>query len=137
MNILIINGPNLNLLGKREPDLYGNQSFEDYFKELKNKYTNLELDYFQSNHEGYILDKLHQDNYDGIVMNPGGLAHTSVILLDAIYSINTPVVEVHITDVLAREPFRQVLLSAQACKLMISGRGLAGYDMAIEALVNG
>ncbi|MFT4753276.1 MAG: 3-dehydroquinate dehydratase-2 [Salibacteraceae bacterium] len=136
MRILIINGPNLNLLGKREPNMYGTQSFEDYLLELKSAFVQVELDYFQSNHEGQLLDKLQEDNYDGVVMNPGGLAHTSVVLLDAIFAIKTPVIEVHISDVLKREPFRHVLLSAQACVKMISGEGLYGYQLAIEAHLN-
>ena len=135
MKILIINGPNLNLLGKREPGIYGNESFESYFEGLKNQFKDIELVYFQSNHEGQLIDKLHEDNFDGIVINPGGLAHTSVVLLDAIYAINTPVIEVHISDVMKRESFRQVLLSAQACVKMISGKGLNGYQLAIEHFI--
>lgn len=132
MKILILNGPNLNLLGKREPEKYGNTSFPEFYEILQTEYSNVEFEFFQSNHEGNILDVLHEDRWDGVVMNPGGLAHTSVVLLDAIYGINTPVIEVHITDVMKRESFRHVLLSSQACIKSISGEGLNGYKMAIE-----
>lgn len=133
MKLLILNGPNLNLLGTRQPEIYGSQSFEAYFQELQSIYGSLELEYYQSNHEGRLIDKLHEDNWDGVIMNPAGLAHTSVVLLDAIYSISTPVIEVHISDVLKRESFRHVLLSSQACIKTITGEGLDGYKMAIDA----
>ncbi len=135
MNILILNGPNLNLLGKREPELYGGSDFESFYEILQQDYSNVNFEYFQSNHEGFLLDKLHEDRWDGIVMNPGGLAHTSIVLLDAIKAIETPVIEVHITDVMKREPYRHVLLSSQACKLTLSGRGLDGYKEAVECFL--
>ncbi len=135
MKLLILNGPNLNLLGKREPELYGISDFESYYSKLEKEFLEVEFEYFQSNHEGSILDKLHEDRWDGIVMNPGGLAHTSVVLLDAIKAIETTVIEVHITDVMKREVFRHVLLSSQACIQTITGKGLAGYHMAVQAFV--
>lgn len=137
MKILILNGPNLNLLGKREPELYGYSNFEAYYKQMRQEYPEIVFEYFQSNHEGYLLDKLQEDRWDGIVMNPGGLAHTSVVLLDAIKSINTPVIEVHITDIMKRESFRHVLLSSQACIQTISGKGLPGYELAVKVFVTG
>lgn len=135
MKLLILNGPNLNLLGKRQPEIYGNQSFDEFLSILRLEYPDIDLEYFQSNHEGRIIDKLHKDNWDGIVMNPGGLAHTSVILLDAIYSISTPVIEVHISNVFKRESFRQVLLSSRACMETISGKGMDGYKLAIDTFI--
>lgn len=135
MKILIVNGPNLNLLGKREPEIYGYLSFEDYLQELKLAFPKIEITYFQSNHEGAILDTLHATSVDGIVINPGGLAHTSVILADAIAAIVTPCIEVHISNVYERESFRKVLLSAVNCKQVITGEGLNGYNLAIEAFL--
>lgn len=137
MNILILNGPNLNLLGKREPELYGGSDFESYYESLQENFSSVNFEYFQSNHEGFILDKLHEDRWDGIVMNPGGLAHTSIILMDAIKAIETPVIEVHITDVMKRESYRHVLLSSQSCILTLSGRGLDGYKEAVESFLKG
>ncbi|MGB0805464.1 MAG: type II 3-dehydroquinate dehydratase [Salibacteraceae bacterium] len=134
--ILILNGPNLNLLGKREPEIYGSKSFEEFLAELKIEFPQVEFTYFQSNHEGLIIDKLHEDCWDGIVMNPGGLAHTSVVLLDAIKGINTLVVEVHISDVSQRESFRKVLLSSQGCVKTISGKGLKGYQEGVSYFLN-
>src|SRR5438445_133746 len=112
MKIIIINGPNLNLLGKREPEVYGSKSFEDYFTVLKEKFTVMELSYFQSNVEGEIINKLHETgfSFDGIIMNAGGYTHTSVAIADAIAAIKTPVVEVHISNVYAREDYRHVSL---------------------------
>lgn len=136
MKVLIINGPNLNLLGIREPNIYGNQSFTEYLEVLKKGFPFAELEYFQSNHEGELIDKLHGADADAIVMNPGGFAHTSVALADAIRAINTPVTEVHISNVHARESFRQKLLTAAGCEGVISGLGLDGYRLAIVGIIS-
>lgn len=139
MKIQIINGPNLNLLGIREPGVYGNKSFEGYFTELKDKYKNIELDYFQSNVEGELINKLHEVgfSYDGIILNGGGYTHTSVAIADAISGINTPVVEVHVSNIYAREEFRHVSLTGKNCKGVLTGFGLDGYRLAIESLLAG
>lgn len=136
--ILIINGPNLNLLGKREPGVYGNQSFVEYFKELKKKYPDADLDYFQSNHEGALIDKIHETgfSYDGIVLNAGAYTHTSVAIADAIRAVTTPVVEVHISNIHKREAFRHHSFLSEACKGCIVGFGLDSYRLAIESFVN-
>ncbi len=136
MKILIINGPNLNLLGKREPEVYGSQTFESYLETLKKGFPFAEIEYFQSNSEGEIIDKLHHAEAQGIVLNPGGLAHTSVVLADAIGSISTPVIEVHISNVFAREPFRHTLLSASKCAGVITGMGMDGYRLAIVKFIS-
>lgn len=137
MNILIINGPNLNLLGSRETEIYGNQSFDAYMDVLKKGFPFADLTYFQSNHEGALIDKLHAaTDFDGIVMNPGGLSHTSVALADAIKSIDTPVVEVHISNVHAREDYRKKLITASGCAGVISGMGLDGYRLAIVNFIS-
>ena len=135
--ILIINGPNLNLLGKREPTVYGNTSFEQYFETLKEKFQGVELHYFQSNHEGALIDKIHEVgfSFDGIVLNAGGYTHTSIALADAISAVTTPVLEVHISNVHAREAFRHHSYIASRCKGSIVGLGLKGYDLAIAFLV--
>ena len=135
--IIIINGPNLNLLGIREPSVYGNRTFEDYLKELHRKYTDIELYYFQSNYEGALIDKLHHIGfeYDGIVLNAGAYTHTSIALLDCIRSLRCPVVEVHISNVHAREEFRHKSMISAACLGVICGFGLAGYKLAIEGLL--
>ena len=132
--ILIINGPNLNLLGKREPEIYGSQSFEDYYKILKKQFPNLSLKYFQSNHEGEILDMLHKIgfSYDGIVLNGGALTHTSIAIGDAIAAISTPVIEVHISNVHAREAFRHHSYFSEHCAGIIVGMGLKGYELALR-----
>lgn len=137
MKIIIINGPNLNLLGKREEDIYGNVSFEDYFLSLKNKFPDVSLEYFQSNIEGEIIDKLHQVgfSYDGIILNAAGYTHTSVSIADAIKSIKTPVVEVHISNILSREAFRNNSLIAPNCKGSIFGFGLKGYELAVNSFL--
>jgi len=139
MKIQIINGPNLNLLGKREPGVYGNRSFEDYFEELKERYKNLELFYFQSNVEGELINKLHEVgfSFDGIILNGGGYTHTSVAIADAIAGIKTPVVEVHVSNIYAREEFRHVSLTGKNCKGVLTGFGLDGYRLAIESLLAG
>lgn len=134
MKIIIINGPNLNLLGKREPEVYGNQSFEDFFDQLRSKYSVIKLTYFQSNHEGELLDKIHEVgfSYDGIILNAGAYTHTSVALADAIKAVETPVLEVHISNVHAREEFRKTSYLAAQCKGSIVGLGLAVYDLGIS-----
>lgn len=137
LKIAIINGPNLNLLGKREVEIYGTQSFEDYFKTLQLKFSNTELIYFQSNVEGELINKLHEIgfNFDGIVINAGAYTHTSIAIADAIAGIKTPVIEVHISNVFAREDFRHVSYLGKHCKGSISGFGLKGYEMAIESFL--
>ena len=136
MKILIINGPNLNLLGKREPEIYGSVSFESYFETLKERFPQHQLDYYQSNHEGCLIDKLQEANgqYDAVVLNPGGYAHTSIALADCIRAIRIPVVEVHISDITKREPYRHHSFTAEACLKWLFGMGLEGYDKAIEYL---
>ncbi|MCP4458002.1 MAG: 3-dehydroquinate dehydratase [Cytophagales bacterium] len=137
MNIIIINGPNLNLLGKRQPEIYGSKSFEEFFEELKQEFPDHELEYFQSNHEGAIIDKLHELGFSkyGIVLNPGGLTHTSVSLGDAVAAINAPVVEVHISNIQSREDFRKVNFVESHCKGHFVGLGLDGYKMGVEFLL--
>lgn len=138
MKILIINGPNLNLLGVREPEIYGNQSFENYFEQLKLRFPTIQLEYFQSNVEGEIINHLHfaMQNHDAVVLNPGGYAHTSVAIRDALSSIKIPVIEVHISNVFAREGFRQIMLTSSASAGCITGFGLKGYELAIVSLIN-
>jgi 3-dehydroquinate dehydratase-2 len=135
MKIIIINGPNLNLLGKREPEIYGSQTFEDFFEELKAKFKNIELSYYQSNSEGKIIDKLHEVgfDYDGIVLNAAAYTHTSVGIGDAVKGINTPVVELHISNVHAREKFRHHSYIASGAKGVLFGFGLKGYELAIQS----
>lgn len=137
MRIIIINGPNLNLLGKRQKDIYGDISFEDYLQTLRDEFPDIELEYFQSNIEGEIIDKLHLVgfSYDGIILNAGGYTHSSVSIADAVSSINTPVVEVHISNILAREEFRHVSLISPNAKGSIFGFGLKGYKLAIQAFL--
>ncbi|MCF2517917.1 type II 3-dehydroquinate dehydratase [Dyadobacter sp. CY351] len=132
--ILILNGPNLNLLGKREPGVYGNQSFEDYFETLKGLFPDTELHYFQSNHEGALIDKIHEVGFtfDGIVINAGGYTHTSIALADALSAVTTPAVEVHISNIHARESFRHHSYLTSRCKGMICGLGLRGYELAVR-----
>jgi 3-dehydroquinate dehydratase II len=134
--ILILNGPNLNLLGKREPTLYGHLDFETYFEDLKAQFSDLSLFYFQSNHEGALIDKIHEVgfSFDGIVINAGGLTHTSVALADALGGVTTPAVEVHISNIHAREAFRHHSYLSPKCKGMICGLGLKGYALALEWL---
>ena len=131
MQLLIVNGPNLNLLGSREPQIYGNVSFENYFEELKSKY-NCELEYFQSNVEGEIINKLQQTNCNGIVINAGGYSHTSVSIRDCIASISISVVEVHISNIAGRESFRHESLLSPVCTGCIFGFGLKGYELAVR-----
>jgi len=138
MKILIINGPNLNLLGKREIDVYGNMDFETFFQQLKASFKGAELFYYQSNVEGELINKLHEVgfSYDGIVLNAGAYTHTSVALHDAIAAIKTPVVEVHISNVYAREEFRHKSLITSKCVGLITGFGMEGYAMALAYLIN-
>ena len=135
MKIIIINGPNLNLLGKREPEIYGSHSFEDYFKELQNKFSALDLYYFQSNIEGEIIDKLHEVGfgYDGIILNAAAYTHTSVGIGDAVKAVSTPVIEVHISNIHAREEFRHQSYIAANAKGIIVGFGLKSYDLAVKS----
>lgn len=134
MKILIINGPNLNLLGTREPHIYGKRSFEEYFETMQQEFPGVILHYFQSNHEGELLDKLHEAGftYQGIIFNPGAFTHTSIALGDAIAAIETPVVEVHISNTFSREEFRHKSRTAPYCVGCIIGLGLKGYDLAVE-----
>lgn len=138
MKIAIINGPNLNLLGKREPEIYGNSTFEAYFEELKSEFEELELTYFQSNHEGEIVDKLHEIgfNFDGIILNAGAYTHTSVAIADAISAINTPVIEVHISNVFKREAFRHKSYLSAVVKGIVTGFGFTSYKLALYSFVN-
>lgn len=137
MKILILNGPNLNLLGKRETDIYGSESFEGFFDVLTRDYPSIQMEYFQSNVEGELINKLHEVGfvYNGIIFNPGAYAHTSVALGDAVAGIETPVIEVHISNVMAREDFRHVSYIAPKAKGTISGFGLDSYRLALHALV--
>lgn len=137
MRIQIINGPNLNLLGKREPEIYGSQSFDAYLKLLKQTYNSLELNYFQSNIEGEIINKIHEVgfDYDGIVLNAGAYTHTSVAIGDAIKAITAPVIEVHISNVYSREEFRRISHISSSCVGVISGFGMHSYSLAIDALI--
>jgi len=137
MKLIIINGPNLNLVGIREKNIYGEKNFNEYFAELLIRFPNVDLEYFQSNIEGEIINKLQQTGftYDGIILNAGGYSHTSVAIADAVRAIPTPVVEVHISNIFAREDFRRSSLLAPACKGMISGFGIDSYRLAIESFL--
>jgi 3-dehydroquinate dehydratase-2 len=132
--ILILNGPNLNLLGKREPEVYGNHSFDGFFQELVIQNANVILSYYQSNVEGELINKLHEVgfDYDGIIFNAGGYTHTSVAIADAVAAITTPVIEVHISNVHAREEYRHQSLMAKNCVGVITGLGIQGYELALE-----
>lgn len=137
MNIIIINGPNLNLLGKREPEIYGASSFEEYFELLKKKFNTLNLHFYQSNIEGELIDKLHEIgfSYDGIILNAGAYTHTSIAIADAIKSITTPVVEVHISNTYSREAFRHQSYIAPNARGIIIGFGLKSYDLALNSFL--
>jgi len=137
MKILILNGPNLNLLGRREPSIYGNLTFEEFLKNLKKKYTNVALQFYQSNVEGELINKLHEVgfSFDGIIFNAGGYTHTSVAIGDAIKGIETPVVEVHISNVHAREKFRHTSYIAPNAKGVIAGFGLQSYELALVSFL--
>ena len=138
MKIQIINGPNINLLGKREPSIYGSQSFEDYLEELKERYPEVAFEYYQSNVEGEMIDKIHEVgfDFDGIVLNAGAYTHTSIALQDAIRAVKSPVIEVHISNVHKREDFRHKSLISCACVGVICGFGLNSYRLAVEALLD-
>jgi len=138
MQIAIINGPNLNLLGKREPDLYGNTDFESFLNHLKSKYTQVDFIYFQSNIEGEIIDKIQEFGfeYDGIILNAAAYTHTSIGIADAIKAIKTPVIEVHISNIWAREPFRHQSFVSPVAKGVIAGFGLMSYELALMSLIN-
>lgn len=137
MKIQIINGPNLNLLGLREPSIYGAEPIEGYIETLREKYSIIEIDYYQSNVEGELINKLHEVgfSYDGIIINAGGYTHTSVAIADAIAAIKTPVVEVHISNIYAREEYRHVSLTGKNCKGVLTGFGLDGYRLALESFL--
>lgn len=137
MKILLINGPNLNLLGIREKNIYGNSSFESYFKTLKDKFPFIDLEYYQSNIEGELINKIHERgfSYDGIVINAGAYTHTSIAIRDAISGVKAPVVEVHISNILTRESFRHESIIGPVCVGSIMGFGLDSYRLAIEALL--
>ncbi len=138
MKLIIINGPNLNLLGKREPGIYGNESFESFLKKLRKQYPGITIEYFQSNIEGELIDAIQKagDLYEGIILNAGGYTHTSVAIGDAVLAIKTPVVEVHISNVYSREAFRQISFIAPGSKGSISGFGLESYRLAVESFRN-
>ena len=137
MKIIIINGPNLNLLGTREKDIYGTETFESYFEKLKELFQVIDLAYYQSNVEGELINKLHAAgfSYDGIILNAGGYTHTSVAIADAVASIKSPVIEVHISNVYSREEYRHISLIAKNCKGVIAGFGLDSYRLAVEAFL--
>lgn len=134
MKLIIINGPNLNLLGIREKKIYGDVSFDSFYKDLLKKFNNIELEYFQSNHEGELIEKIQEIGftYDGIIINAGGFTHTSVALRDAIASVKSPAVEVHISNILSREDFRKKSYLSDVCSGIVSGLGLMGYEAAIK-----
>ena len=136
MKVMIINGPNLNLLGQREQSIYGNLAFEDYLKDLQTQFTNINIEYFQSNVEGELINKLHEIgfSYDYILLNAGGYTHTSVALTDAVSAIETPVIEVHISNIYAREEFRKESLLSPNCKAVICGFGLDSYRATLLTL---
>lgn len=138
MRIQIINGPNLNLLGKREPEIYGKTGFDEYLNSLRNAYPQIQVDYYQSNVEGELINKIQEIgfDYDGIILNAGAYTHYSIAMMDAIKGVNTPVVEVHISNVHQREEFRHHSVIACACKGVICGFGLDSYRLALDALVN-
>ena len=137
MKIIIINGPNLNLLGTREPEVYGSLTFEGYYEDLKKKYSAVELSYFQSNHEGALIDKLQEVgfDYDGVILNAGAYTHTSVALSDCIKAITTPVIEVHISNIHQREEFRKHSWIAGVNSGLITGFGLKGYELALQSFL--
>ena len=138
MKIQIINGPNLNLLGKREPEVYGNKTFDTFYTELKKRFPNVEFSYYQSNVEGEIINKLQETGFsgDGIILNAGAYTHTSIAIHDALASIKTPVVEVHISNIYAREEFRHTSLITSKCAGLLTGFGMEGYALAVQFFIN-
>ncbi len=136
MKVLILNGPNLNLVGKREPEIYGNQSFDEFIPIIRKSFADWEIQYEQTNHEGILIDLLQQaeSRFDAVILNPGGYSHTSVALADAIRSISVPVLEVHLSNIHAREPYRQHSMTASACRGIISGFGLQSYVLALQSV---
>ena len=138
MKLIIINGPNLNLLGIREKEIYGETSFEEYLSTLKSKFKDVELEFFQSNHEGELIEKIQEVgfSYEGIIINAGGFTHTSVALRDAIASVSSPAIEVHISNILNREDFRKKSFLSDVCKGIISGLGLKGYEFAVDYFIS-
>jgi len=138
MKIQIINGPNLNLLGKREPEKYGSETFENYLGKLQTAYPEIDISYYQSNVEGELINKIHETGFtfDGIILNAGGYTHTSVSIADAVAAVKAPVIEVHITNISAREDFRHNSIVGRYCSGSIIGLGLYGYKLAVEALIN-
>jgi 3-dehydroquinate dehydratase II len=137
MRILILNGPNLNMLGKREPEIYGKETLEDINSRLKKRFPAIDFEFFQSNHEGALMDKLQSEVFDGAAFNPGAFTHYSYALYDAIKSVSYPVVEVHISNTAAREEFRRKSVVAPACRGSIIGMGTLGYELAVEYLARG
>ena len=137
MKIAIINGPNLNLLGRRETDIYGNESFESFLVQLKNKFNDVEINYFQSNVEGELINEIQRVgfNHDGIILNPGGYTHTSVAIGDAVAAIKIPVIEVHISNIFGREEFRKISHVSGKAAGVITGLGLAGYELAVSYFI--
>lgn len=138
MKVLVINGPNINLVGRREPSIYGVQSVEKYCQQLKSEYSHIDISYFQSNIEGELIDKIHEVgfSYDGIILNAGAYTHTSIAILDAIRAVSTPIIEVHISNTQAREPYRHHSMIAAGCIGVIGGFGLKSYKLALEALID-
>lgn len=138
MKIQIINGPNLNLLGKREPEIYGSETFEDYFENLQKRFPQVELHYFQSNVEGEMINKIHEVGFtfDAILLNAGGYTHTSVAISDAISGVTTPALEIHISNIYKREEFRHKSIISKSCVGMISGLGLKGYELGVMYFLN-
>ena len=137
MQILLLNGPNLNLLGVREPEVYGKETFTDYFRQLKDKYPSVDISCFQSNVEGELIDKIHEVgfSYDGIILNAGAYTHTSIAIADAISGVKTPVIEVHISNTARREAFRHVSFLTAVCRGVIMGFGLTSYELALQAFL--
>ena len=137
MKIAIINGPNLNLLGRRETDIYGNESFESFLKQLSNKFNDVEINYFQSNVEGELINEIQRVGFDhkGIILNPGGYTHTSVAIGDAVAAIKTPVIEVHISNIFGREEFRKISHVSGKAAGVITGLGLVGYELAVNYFI--
>ena len=137
MKLLILNGPNLNLLGTRDVSIYGAETFVAYYDKLKVKFSEIDFEFYQSNVEGELIDKLHEVGftYDGVIFNAGGYTHTSVAIADAVEAIQIPVIEVHISNVYAREEFRHISLMAKNCKGVIAGLGLKSYDLAVKSFI--